>query len=159
MAGYQGAEVAIGVSIGYRDFSTWFVVFTYFDFLHQGWIVTFLREDLGGTDAIGYAATGFWLGIAAGKHKGGALGMTAIPLLKGLTHILHCPGRVVLPRFSLLVGERRVVFLYILLSLGLEFVVWFSRNLYAAAICTAFIGFFIGVGRHVTLAFGYSFRH
>lgn len=34
----------------------------------QGWIVTFLREDLGGTDAIGYAATGFWLGIAAGEN-------------------------------------------------------------------------------------------
>lgn len=34
--------------------------------LEQGWIVTFLRE-LGGSTAIGYAATGFWLGIAAGK--------------------------------------------------------------------------------------------
>ncbi|KAK9900205.1 MFS general substrate transporter [Cystobasidium minutum MCA 4210] len=92
---YCGAEVAIG-----------------------GWIVTFLREDLGGTDAIGYAATGFWLGIAA--------------------------GRVLLPHFSLLVGERRVVFLYILLAMGLEFAVWLSHNLYAAAICTAFVGFFIG---------------
>jgi len=53
---------------------------------------------------------------------------------------------VLLPRFNVYVGERKVVYLYLLLSLGLQFVVWFSRNLYAAAVCTSLVGFFIGVG-------------
>lgn len=40
-------------------------------------------------------------------------------------------GRLVLPRFNNWFGERNVVFLYILLALGLEMVIWFAHQLIA----------------------------
>ncbi|KAH9899244.1 MFS general substrate transporter [Cubamyces lactineus] len=53
-------------------------------------------------------------------------------------------GRVALLPFSKLVGERRVIFLYILLVMALEFVVWFVRSQVGDALAVAFIGFFLG---------------
>ncbi|KAI0654405.1 MFS general substrate transporter [Cubamyces menziesii] len=53
-------------------------------------------------------------------------------------------GRVALLPFSKLVGERRVIFLYILLVMALEFVVWFVHSQVGDALAVAFIGFFLG---------------
>lgn len=54
-------------------------------------------------------------------------------------------GRIMLPRLNILIGERRVIYLYLAAALAFEMVVWFSNNLYAAAICTSLVGFVIGV--------------
>ncbi|KAI0356000.1 MFS general substrate transporter [Trametes cingulata] len=53
-------------------------------------------------------------------------------------------GRVALLPFSKLVGERRVIFVYILACIGLELVVWLVPSLIADAICVALVGFFLG---------------
>ncbi|KAI9065306.1 MFS general substrate transporter [Trametes sanguinea] len=53
-------------------------------------------------------------------------------------------GRIALLPFSKLVGERRVIFVYILAVLGLELAVWHVQSVVADAICIAFIGIFLG---------------
>ncbi|GJN87089.1 hypothetical protein Rhopal_000034-T1 [Rhodotorula paludigena] len=59
-----------------------------------GWIVTFLMENRSGGADAGYVATGFWLGIMVGR-------IISIPL-------------------NLRVGEKRIIYLYIIAALALE---------------------------------------
>lgn len=49
-------------------------------------------------------------------------------------------GRIVLIPFNIWVGERNVIFLYILLCLALEMVVWFARDLIANGKCRCEVG-------------------
>lgn len=53
-------------------------------------------------------------------------------------------GRVLLPSFNVWFGERNVVFLYIALALGLEFVVWFVKDLIGNAVAVSLVGFVLG---------------
>ncbi|KAG2009701.1 MFS transporter [Coprinopsis cinerea AmutBmut pab1-1] len=82
-----------------------------------GWITTFIIEVRGGGPSSGYIATGYF----------GALAV----------------GRVILLPVNALVGERWVVYLYGLLTLGLEFVVWFVPSLVGNGIAVAFMGLFM----------------
>lgn len=75
-----------------------------------------IDERSGGEDS-GYSASGFWAGITL--------------------------GRLVLPRFGVWFGERRVIFLYIALALVLEVVVWLVKDLVSNAIAVALVGFLI----------------
>ena len=59
-----------------------------------GWIVTFLIDNRGGGTSAGYVATGFWLGLTV--------------------------GRAILNPLNRLVGEKRIVYVYLLLALALE---------------------------------------
>ncbi|KAH6917868.1 major facilitator superfamily domain-containing protein [Coprinopsis sp. MPI-PUGE-AT-0042] len=83
-----------------------------------GWIVTFIIEERGGGPSSGYISAGFFGGLTL--------------------------GRVVLLWVNEKVGERRVVYLYAALALGLEFVVWFVPNLVGDAVAVALIGLFLG---------------
>ncbi|TFK82925.1 MFS general substrate transporter [Polyporus arcularius HHB13444] len=82
------------------------------------WIVTYIINERNGGPNSGYISSGFFGGLML--------------------------GRVALLWFSKLVGERRVVFIYILAVVSLELVVWLVPNLYAGAISVCFVGFFLG---------------
>lgn len=70
-----------------------------------GWCVAYLIDTRQGGVSVGYVASGFWGGIAL--------------------------SRVLLPRFNLWVGEKRVIFIYIALALGLEISIWVWRSMIA----------------------------
>lgn len=45
------------------------------------------------------------------------------------------------------VGERRIVFAYALIAIGLDLVAWFVPTLMAGAVATSFIGLCLGGSR------------
>ncbi|CUA68525.1 Metal transporter Nramp4 [Rhizoctonia solani] len=73
-----------------------------------GWIVTFLIENRGGGVSSGYVSSGFFAGLML--------------------------GRLVLLWVNQKLGERRAVYLYSCLIIGLEFVVWFTPSLVLNAV-------------------------
>lgn len=84
-----------------------------------GWIVTFMiRVRHGQPFASGMTATGFWLGLTA--------------------------GRVTLGFVTPLIGERLAVSIYILCSLGLELLFWLVPQFIVSAVAISLVGFFIG---------------
>lgn len=96
LLGYVGVEVALG-----------------------GWVVTFMmRVRHGAPFASGMTATGFWLGITAGR------------LVLGF----------VTPR----VGEKRAIAAYLPLAMGLELLFWLVPQFYVSAVAVALQGFFLG---------------
>ncbi|OCB84654.1 MFS general substrate transporter [Sanghuangporus baumii] len=83
-----------------------------------GWIVSYMEVVRHGTaGGAAWVASGFYLGIAV--------------------------GRVCLPLFNLLIGERRVVLLYIILAGGLQAISWAVKSFGATAVATALVGFVI----------------
>ncbi|EJD06511.1 MFS general substrate transporter [Fomitiporia mediterranea MF3/22] len=83
-----------------------------------GWIVSYMEVVRhGSAGGAAWVASGFYLGIAI--------------------------GRVCLPFINLLVGERRVVLMYIILAGGLQAISWAVKSFGATALATAFIGFAI----------------
>ncbi|EAU89256.1 hypothetical protein CC1G_03521 [Coprinopsis cinerea okayama7 len=83
-----------------------------------GWIVTFIIEERGGGPSSGYISSGFFGGLTL--------------------------GRVILLWVNEKVGERLVLYFYAVLSLGLEFIVWFVPSLVGNAVAVSFIGLFLG---------------
>lgn len=83
-----------------------------------GWIVTYVRNVRGGGPASGYISSGYFGGLTM--------------------------GRVALLWVNKAIGERRVIFLYILLTIGLELVVWLVPSLIGGAISVSFVGMFLG---------------
>ncbi|KAI0754413.1 MFS general substrate transporter [Daedaleopsis nitida] len=83
-----------------------------------GWIVTYINNERHGGSNSGYISSGYWGGLTV--------------------------GRIALLWVNKKVGEWRVIFLYTVIVLGLELVVWLVPNLYSSAICVAFVGFFLG---------------
>ncbi|KAL5522811.1 hypothetical protein ACEPAG_8829 [Sanghuangporus baumii] len=83
-----------------------------------GWIVTFVMDERGGGSSSGYLTSGFFGGVTV--------------------------GRLCLLWLNRTVGERRVIWLYILLSIGLEITVWFIPSLVANAVAFSFIGLMSG---------------
>ncbi|KAF7325452.1 MFS general substrate transporter [Mycena kentingensis (nom. inval.)] len=83
-----------------------------------GWIVTFLIEVRGGGAASRYAAAGFWGGFMIGRF-----GM--LPVTRWL-------------------GERRAMYIYSIISIGLELIIWFIPNLVVSGTAAALIGLFFG---------------
>ncbi|KIY68294.1 MFS general substrate transporter [Cylindrobasidium torrendii FP15055 ss-10] len=83
-----------------------------------GWTVTYIVTERGGGKAAGYISSGFFGGLTA--------------------------GRVCLLWLNKLAGERRVLFAYAALSIGLEIIVWRVRHLVGNAIAVSFVGFFLG---------------
>ncbi|CCA71736.1 related to tetracycline resistance proteins [Serendipita indica DSM 11827] len=77
-----------------------------------GWIVTFIIRERGGGPSSGYVSSGFFGGLAL--------------------------GRVLLLWVNRKIGERNVVFLYTVIGIGLEFVVWFVPSLIGDAIAVSF---------------------
>ncbi|TBU43542.1 MFS general substrate transporter [Dichomitus squalens] len=82
------------------------------------WIVTYIIKQRHGGHSSGYISSGFFGGLML--------------------------GRIALLPVSKLVGERRVVYVYICSVIGLELIVWLVPNLYSGAVCVSFVGFFLG---------------
>ncbi|KAH8110061.1 MFS general substrate transporter [Phellopilus nigrolimitatus] len=83
-----------------------------------GWIVTFVIDERGGGSSSGYLTTGFFAGMTV--------------------------GRLCLLWFNKLIGERRVIWIYIALCIALEITIWFVPSLVGNAIAVAFVGLFLG---------------
>ncbi|KAJ1307813.1 hypothetical protein OPQ81_001895 [Rhizoctonia solani] len=92
-----------------------------------GWIVTFLIENRGGGGFI-------WIRIKVGR------GFFAGLML----------GRLVLLWVNQKLGERRAVYLYSCLIIGLEFVVWFTPSLVLNAVAISIVGLLLGKVCHPT---------
>ncbi|KAL5512758.1 hypothetical protein ACEPAG_3024 [Sanghuangporus baumii] len=83
-----------------------------------GWIVTFIIQERNGGTSSGYISSGFFAGLTT--------------------------GRLVLLAVNKIIGEKRVVFIYISLCIGLELTIWFIPSLVGNAVAVAFIGFLFG---------------
>ncbi|KAH8110060.1 MFS general substrate transporter [Phellopilus nigrolimitatus] len=83
-----------------------------------GWIVTFVIDERGGGSSSGYLTSGFFAGLTL--------------------------GRVGLLWLNKLVGERRVIWLYISVCISLEIVIWLVPSLIGNAIAVSFVGLFLG---------------
>ncbi|KAA8911295.1 major facilitator superfamily domain-containing protein [Sphaerosporella brunnea] len=85
----------------------------------SGWVVEFLIRERGGhASSVGYVASGFWGGLTL--------------------------GRLLLADITFRLGERRMVFVYLVLSLAVQLTFWLVPNLLANAVMISLLGFFIG---------------
>lgn len=83
-----------------------------------GWIVTYIMDIRGGGPSSGYISSGFFGGLMI--------------------------GRLCLLWVNRKVGERRVLFIYAFLAIGLELVVWFVPSLVGGAVAVSVIGILLG---------------
>ncbi|KAF7360331.1 MFS domain-containing protein [Mycena venus] len=83
-----------------------------------GWITTYIIDARGGGPSSGYISSGFFGGMVV--------------------------GRLTLLWLNQRVGEQRVMYLYALLTIGLELVVWFVPSLVGDAVAVSFIGVLLG---------------
>ncbi|KAF9456410.1 major facilitator superfamily domain-containing protein [Collybia nuda] len=83
-----------------------------------GWIVTFIINVRGGGPSSGYISAGFFGGLMA--------------------------GRVLLLWVNQKIGERRALFLYAILAIGLELVVWLVPSLIGGAVAVSLVGVLLG---------------
>ncbi|KAL1937871.1 hypothetical protein VTO73DRAFT_12764 [Trametes versicolor] len=83
-----------------------------------GWIVIYVKQLRGGGPSSGYIASGFFGGLTV--------------------------GRVGLLWVNQKVGERRAVFLYAIIAVGLELVVWLVPSLIGGGVAISFVGLLLG---------------
>ncbi|KAJ3804736.1 MFS general substrate transporter [Lentinula aff. lateritia] len=83
-----------------------------------GWIVTFIIRERDGGAAAGYISSGFFGGLTL--------------------------GRLALMYINKRIGEHTVVFIYVLLSIGLELTVWFVPSIIENAVAVSFVGVLLG---------------
>ncbi|KAJ6595848.1 MFS general substrate transporter [Mycena vulgaris] len=83
-----------------------------------GWITTYIIQVRGGGASAGYISSGFFGGIMV--------------------------GRLALLWLNKKIGEQRVMYLYVGLAMGLEFIVWFVPSLIGGAVAVSLIGVFLG---------------
>ncbi|KAJ3728000.1 MFS general substrate transporter [Lentinula guzmanii] len=80
-----------------------------------GWIVTFIIRERDGGPSAGYISSGFFGGLTL--------------------------GRLALMYINKKIGEHRVVFIYVLLSIGLEVTVWFVPSIIENAVAVSSLKF------------------
>ncbi|KAJ7121116.1 major facilitator superfamily domain-containing protein [Mycena epipterygia] len=83
-----------------------------------GWIVTYIINVRRGGASSGYVSAGFFGGLMM--------------------------GRIGLLWLNQKIGERRVLYLYSILAIGLELVVWLVPSLIGDAVAVALVGLFLG---------------
>jgi len=83
-----------------------------------GWIVTYVIDVRSGGPSSGYISSGFFGGLTL--------------------------GRVGLLWVNKTIGERYVIFLYVILAIALELIVWLVPSLIGGAVAVAFVGVFLG---------------
>ncbi|KAM0791850.1 hypothetical protein ACM66B_004107 [Microbotryomycetes sp. NB124-2] len=91
-----------------------------------GWIITFLIENRDGGPSAGYVATGFWAGLTI--------------------------GRAISTPLNNWVGEKRVLFIYLGVAIGLELAIWFANTLVGNAVAVGLVGLIIGPIYPVTMS-------
>ena len=83
--------------------------------MSTGWVVQFLISIRHGKPSqVGYVASGFWGGLTV--------------------------GRVILAEFTNKMGERRMIFIYIILGLAMQLLFWFVPNVIANAVAISLLG-------------------
>ncbi|GAW10413.1 MFS general substrate transporter [Lentinula edodes] len=90
-----------------------------------GWIVTFIQTVRGGGSKSGYISAGFFGGLMI--------------------------GRIVLLWVNQKIGERRVLYLYSALAIGLEIVVWLVPSLIGDGVAIAIVGMLLGPMYPITM--------
>ncbi|KAF4564724.1 hypothetical protein EYR40_010896 [Pleurotus pulmonarius] len=83
-----------------------------------GWIVTFIIDVRHGGASSGYISSGFFGGLTV--------------------------GRVALLWVNKKIGERRVLYLYTFLAIGLELIVWLVPSLIGGAVAVSLVGVLLG---------------
>ncbi|PIL23359.1 MFS general substrate transporter [Ganoderma sinense ZZ0214-1] len=83
-----------------------------------GWIVTYVINLRGGGPSSGYISSGFFGGLTL--------------------------GRVGLLWVTQKVGERRAIFLYAVIAIGLELIIWLVPSLIGGAVAVSFVGVLLG---------------
>ncbi|KAJ8589362.1 MFS general substrate transporter [Rhizopogon salebrosus TDB-379] len=83
-----------------------------------GWMVTYIIDVRGGGPSSGYISSGFFGGLMI--------------------------GRVALLWVNKKVGERRILFIYSILAIGLELVVWLVPSLISGGVAISIIGVILG---------------
>ncbi len=84
-----------------------------------GWLLTFMINIRNGERTnMGYVVSGFWIGLTI--------------------------GRVTLGFVSEKYGEKKMLTIYLLFSIAMEFLFWLIPNLVVSAVAIALLGFFIG---------------
>jgi len=83
-----------------------------------GWIVTYVIQVRHGGPSSGYISSGFFGGLTA--------------------------GRVVLLWANEKIGERLAIYVYVVLSIGLELVVWLVPSLIGGAVAVSLVGVLLG---------------
>lgn len=84
-----------------------------------GWVVEFLISVRNGVPSkVGYVASGFWGGLAL--------------------------GRLLLSDITNKVGERIMIFIYIIIGLAMQLLFWFIPDVVANAVVVSLLGFVIG---------------
>lgn len=83
-----------------------------------GWVVTFIIDERGGGPSSGYISSGFFGGLML--------------------------GRVLLLPINSWLGERRVIFLYAILTLALDIIIWRVRSLIGNAVAVSIVGALFG---------------
>ncbi|KAG7448141.1 MFS general substrate transporter [Guyanagaster necrorhizus] len=94
------------------------LVYVGVEFTLGGWIVTYVIEMRGGGETAGYISSGFFGGLTV--------------------------GRLALLWVNKLVGERRVLFFYALLAIGLEVIVWRVPSLVGNGVAVSLVGVLLG---------------
>ncbi|KAJ3890740.1 major facilitator superfamily domain-containing protein [Lentinula edodes] len=90
-----------------------------------GWIVTFIQTVRGGGSKSGYISAGFFGGLMI--------------------------GRIVLLWVNQKIGERRVLYLYSALAIGLEIVIWLVPSLIGDGVAIAIVGMLLGPMYPITM--------
>ncbi|KAG8715778.1 hypothetical protein FRC11_000073, partial [Ceratobasidium sp. 423] len=83
-----------------------------------GWIVTFIIEERGGGASSGYVSSGFFGGL----------------MLR----------RVALLWINKRIGERRVIYLYSVIAIALQLVIWLVPDIIGNAVAVSFVGLLLG---------------
>nr|VWO96590.1 Major facilitator superfamily transporter [Ganoderma boninense] len=84
----------------------------------DGWIVTYVINLRGGGPSSGYISSGFFGGLTL--------------------------GRVGLLWVTQKVGERRAIFMYAIVAIGLELIIWLVPSLIGGAVAVSFVGVLLG---------------
>lgn len=106
---------------------------------------TYLILVRGGTANSGYISTGFFGGQSSPSPPISISSITPPPLTPyafsppGLTL-----GRLVFIDLNRRLGERRAVYVYTIVALALEFIVWFVPSLIGSAVAVSFVGLLLG---------------
>ncbi|KAK2462133.1 hypothetical protein APHAL10511_005831 [Amanita phalloides] len=110
------SQIIRSKSVHYLAFFT--LVYVGVEVTMGGWIVTFIVKVRHGGPSSGYISSGFFGGLTA--------------------------GRIVLLWVNKKIGERRVIFVYAALAIGLELLIWFTPSLIGDAISVSIIGLLLG---------------
>ncbi|KAH9886433.1 MFS general substrate transporter [Cubamyces lactineus] len=98
--------------------SLWALIYVGIEVTMGGWSVTYILEQRHGSSNSGYISSGFFGGLML--------------------------GRVLLLWLNKKIGERRVVFIYCVLVIGLEATVWRIPSLIENAIAVSLVGLLLG---------------